>query len=277
MRTILQISCLLLAGAFLIAGCGEDAPPPPQPRVPQQTTPAKKAAPVTPPAPESGSKTGDENKSNVPGAWPFLDGDEAPLELADDLLARNYLLIFDGSGSMAEVKCSGSRPKIEVAKEAVVHWASSIPERANLGLYVFHNDRRTALPLGSGPRDEFNRTVRSVDPGGGTPLSDAFIIAYRELTKQGMRQLGYGEYTIVVVTDGIANDANRLANTVDIILANSPITVYSIGFCIGDRHSLNQPGKTVYKSAGNPEQLAEGLQDVLAESEFFDAAEFERQ
>ena len=271
MRTILSISFALLAGAFLIAGCGEDAPPPPQPRTPQQT------APVPPPVPEPGSKAEYDNKSKVPGAWPFMDGDEASVELADNLLAKNYYLIFDGSGSMAEVKCSGSRPKIEVAKEAVVHWASSVPEHANLGLYIFHNDSRTILPLGSGSRDAFNRTVRSVNPGGGTPLSDAFVIAYRELTQQGKRQLGYGEYTIVVVTDGIANDADRLAKAVDIILANSPITVYSIGFCIGERHSLNQPGKTVYKSAGNPEQLAEGLKDVLAESEFFDAAEFERQ
>ena len=97
------------------------------------------------------------------------------------------------------------------------------------------------------------------------------------MTRQGRRQLGYGEYTIVVVTDGIANDENRLRTAVDVILANSPITVYSIGFCIGARHSLNQPGNTVYKSADNPEQLAEGLKDVLAESEFFDAAEFEKQ
>ena len=276
MRTILSISFALLAGAFLIAGCGEDAPPPPQPGTPQQTAPGKKAAPVLP-ATEPGSKAEDQSKSKVPGAWPFMDGDEASGQLADNLLAKNYYLIFDGSGSMAEVKCSENRPKIEVAKEAVVHWASSVPEHANLGLYIFHNDNRTTLPLGSGPRDAFNRTVRSVNPGGGTPLSDAFIIAYRELTQQGKRQLGYGEYTIVVVTDGIANDANRLAKAVDIILANSPITVFSIGFCIGERHSLNQPGKTVYKSAGNPEQLAEGLKDVLAESEFFDAAEFERQ
>ena len=100
------------------------------------------------------------------------------------------------------------------------------------------------------------------------------IHAYKVFTEQGRRQLGYGEYTIVVVTDGYANSISRLKGVVDKILSKSPITIYSIGFCIGEEHSLNQPGRTIYKSADNPEQLQKGLQDVLAESETFDEDAF---
>jgi hypothetical protein len=265
MKTVRSICLLIFAAIFFVAGCGEEPPPPPKP-APKPVSPTKAASPQTPPV--------ERNKPNVPGVWPFFSGEEESLELAEDILAKNYYLIFDGSGSMAETECSVTRRKIDVAKEAVVRWSASVPQDANLGLYVFHNDTRSVLPLASGPRDAFNRTVQTVNPGGGTPLSETILYAYRELTKQAKRQLGYGEYTVVVVTDGIANDEQRLSKAVDIILANTPITIYSIGFCIGTKHSLNQPGDTVYKSADNPEQLAEGLKDVLAESEFFDEAQF---
>jgi hypothetical protein len=100
------------------------------------------------------------------------------------------------------------------------------------------------------------------------------IYAYKAFTDQGRRQLGYGEYTIVVVTDGIANSIPQLQQVVDKIIATTPINIYSIGFCIGKEHSLNQPGRTLYKSADNPEQLDKGLREVLAESESFDEVEF---
>jgi hypothetical protein len=100
------------------------------------------------------------------------------------------------------------------------------------------------------------------------------IYAYKAFTDQGRRQLGYGEYTIVVVTDGIANSIPRLQKVVDKLIADTPINIYSIGFCIGQEHSLNQPGRTLYKSADNPEQLQKGLQEVLAESESFDEDAF---
>ena len=78
----------------------------------------------------------------------------------------------------------------------------------------------------------------------------------------------------MVVTDGIANNEQRLSKNVNAILATTPITIYSIGFCIGQNHALNQPGRTFYKAADNPAALRKGLEAVLAESESFDEAEF---
>jgi Ca-activated chloride channel homolog len=268
MKKLRKLAVLVVFAAFFGSGCGDD-PPPPQTNVP----PNQPSVSSSPPPEAKGAES---ELSKSPNPWPFLEDGNDNLELAENLLAKNYFLVFDGSGSMSESGCSGNRPKIDVARETVVKWAADVPSDANLGLYAFHNDTSSALPLANGPRDEFDTMVGSIGAGGGTPLSDAILYACEALTAQAQKQLGYGEYTVVVVTDGIANDEKRLQKTVDAVLASTPLTIYSIGFCIGERHSLNQPGRTVYKAADNPEQLAKGLEDVLAESESFDAAEFEK-
>ena len=132
------------------------------------------------------------------------------------------------------------------------------------------------LPLTAANREPFIQAINNVVAGGGTPLTASMAHAFKECTRQAKRQLGYGEYTIVVVTDGIAKDAAKLSGYVNAILRETPIIIYSIGFCIGENHSLNQPGRTVYKAAENPEQLREGLKEVLAESERFDITQFEQ-
>jgi uncharacterized protein with von Willebrand factor type A (vWA) domain len=207
-------------------------------------------------------------------AWPFLPTEDTQADLAGNLTTRNFVLIFDGSGSMSEGECAGASRKIDIAKQAVAAWSKSVPADANLGLYAFHARGISTLPLSIGNRDDFIQSIMNIRAGGKTPLTQAMLKSFEALTDQGRRQLGYGEYTIVVVTDGIANNPDHLKNTVDRILARTPVTIFSIGFCIGSQHSLNQPGRTLYKSADNPEQLMKGLQEVLAEAEAFDEQEF---
>jgi uncharacterized protein with von Willebrand factor type A (vWA) domain len=206
-----------------------------------------------------------------------MGADSAADTLADSLVARNFFLVFDGSGSMREIGCSAGRPKIDVAKEAVVEWSRSVPQDANLGLFIFQNNQYVTLPLGAGNRERFVETINATQAGGKTPLTKAVGHAFAALTREGRRQLGYGEYTIVVVTDGIANSEQALTAKIGQILVDSPVTIYSIGFCIGRNHALNQPGQTIYKAADNPAALREGLRQVLAEAESFDETEFEDQ
>lgn len=208
--------------------------------------------------------------------WPFSGNNEDVPLLDSDLNRKNYLLIFDGSGSMKEKKCSGTLTKAEAARDAVKEWSVSVAENANLGLIAF--DERglsLRLPLGVGNRDLFRQQVQAVVPNYKTPLTASLDHAYQLLTAQALRQLGYGEYTIVVVTDGVANDPNALANRVNRILSESPVMINTIGFCIAADHSLNQPGKTFYTAANDPAALRQGLQAVLAESESFDISAFQ--
>ncbi len=234
---------MILVTAFFISGCGEEKPPLAQ------------------------------KSMKMSGKWPFYN-DEAREDLASNLLAKNYFLIFDGSGSMAAVECSDGERKINVAKKAVAEWSKTVPREANIGLYAFHKSGKSVLPIAPGGRDKFIQTIHKLKNGGKTPLSEAILYAYEECIGQARRQLGYGEYTIVVVTDGAANDQELLSSRIKTILDNSPINIFSIGFCIGAKHSLNQPGQTIYKAADNPAELRKGLREVLAESEIFDESEF---
>ena len=210
------------------------------------------------------------------GRWPFV-GEEKEVELLDsDLNRKNFVVIFDGSGSMGDKKCSGDKTKADVAKDAVSEWSKSVPEGANLGLIVFDQSGLSVrLPLGINNRDQFRQKVQAVIPNYKTPLATSLDRAYQMLNVQGRRQLGYGEYSIVVVTDGVANDPAALGRGVLKITAGSPVMINTIGFCIATNHSLNQAGRTIYKGANDPAALKRGLEEVLAESETFDISAFQ--
>jgi Ca-activated chloride channel homolog len=227
----------------------------------------------TPLLPVAGSAS-EGQKRNAARVWPFFGADASKTEVAEDLLVKNIVLVYDGSGSMSEKKCSGNRTKIQVAREAVTEWIKTVPEQTNVGLVAFHGNAWSQLPLKSGDRSVILRRITAIEPGGTTPLTEAFGFAYQMLTEQAKRQLGYGEFMIVVVTDGIANDPTTLSARVRTILDQTPIILYSIGFCLDERHTLNQPGRTIYRTADNPETLRKGLQQVLAESESFDVRAF---
>ena len=212
------------------------------------------------------------------GFWPFRFekeiGEEVHTEtLADKMITRNFVIIFDDSGSMAGPDADGN-PKIDTAKNAVVEWSKSVPAGANVGLVSFHGGNWSLQPLTPTSKEQLISTVRNITQSGSTPLSNAFQTSFRMLTKQGLQQLGYGEYTMVVITDGRADNSSRLNNWVHFVLNNSPIQIYTIGFGIGTDHTLNQPGLTQYKPAENLAELRAGLKEVLAEAETFDETEF---
>jgi Ca-activated chloride channel family protein len=207
--------------------------------------------------------------------WPSLEGDGQEVPVSDDLFAANYYVVLDGSDSMNRVACSAGKDKIEAARTALSSFAASVPPGANLGLAVFESRGiGELLPLGTGNREDFNRAVAQVRAGGGTPLRSAIALAYEKLVEQGRRQLGYGEYNLVVVTDGIASEGEDPTDMVNRMLAESPVLLSTIGFCIGEDHSLNQPGRVYYRAADNPEALRKGLEDVLAEAPAFDLTDF---
>jgi uncharacterized protein with von Willebrand factor type A (vWA) domain len=202
-------------------------------------------------------------------------GRDDKVSVSPHLIARNYYVVFDASGSMKDVACSGSLPKIDAARNALAAFADSVPADANLALQVFDDSGVNEwLPLASGNRDRFRQALTRVRAGGGTPLRSAIELGYQRLAAQGAKQLGYGEYHLVVVTDGEASPGQNPVAVVDEMLKRSPVVLHTIGFCISGEHSLNQPGRTLYRAADNPAQLRERLGEVLAEAPAFDAARF---
>lgn len=209
--------------------------------------------------------------------WPPLPavGGQGPEITAKHLLAVNYYVLLDGSGSMKDVDCSAGKRKIDAAREALTAFAASVPAGANLGLASFDNRGiGERVPLATGNRSAFAQAVQQVGAGGGTPLLRAMNLVYDKLQTQARKQLGYGEYHLVLVTDGIASEGQDPTRRVNEILAESPVVVHTIGFCIGTRHSLNQPGRTYYRAADDAEALRRGLGEVLAEAPGFDLTDF---
>ncbi len=205
--------------------------------------------------------------------WPAA---QPGVSVASNILATNYYLVIDGSGSMEESGCSEGILKIEVAKAAVTQFINKIPADANVGLLTFDiNNVSEKVPLGL-DRETILQKVTAMEVGGGTPLRSAIRGAYHALTQQALTQLGYGEYHLVVVTDGEASSGEDPLSAVNEILSNSPIVLHTIGFCIDPGHSLNIPGKTDYRSANNPEELLQGLASVLAESSEYVIDEFKQ-
>jgi hypothetical protein len=207
--------------------------------------------------------------------WPPLDEGAAPTPSAV-LTAVNYYVVLDGSGSMLSKRCGGGTTKIAAAVDAVKHFFSTVPADANVGLAAF--DRRAVserVPLGVGNRDALFDALERIHAGSDTPLLSSMKIGYAKLTAQARAQLGYGEYHLVVVTDGEPDpEKEDPTPIVREILSQSPVVLHTIGFCIDSNHVLNQPNRTFYASATNPEELANSLRAVLAEAPAFDATKF---
>jgi Ca-activated chloride channel family protein len=253
-----RAACVVVMLAAALASCDRPAPPPSgQPLAVTQQAAKPASTPRIPPK----------------SAWPFLDASAAaPTDAGFDpalVIKRNYFFVLDASGSMADQKCSGNERKIDVAKRALMQFALHIPADANLGGLVFDQQGvHSLIPIGPLDPKTLQRALRSVSADGQTPLAQAIREAYDALTRRAMAQLGYGEYHLIVVTDGEATGEDP-RGVVNRLIAESPVVLHTIGFCIGEKHSLNQPGRTLYHAADNPQQLEQGLQGVLAESPTF--------
>lgn len=208
--------------------------------------------------------------------WPKIS--ETSVAQVQNLMNRNYYLVLDASGSMGDSNCTNGQSKLEVAKAAVVKFIKKIPDNANIGLVIFDGrGTREYTQLGGKRKDGAIKQVMQAYSGGGTPLKTSIEHAYKSLSSQAVKQLGYGEYHLVVVTDGEASNGEEPNYIVQDLLNHSPVVLHTIGFCIKGGHSLNQAGNTFYKSANNPEQLATGLDSVLAEMPDFKVEVFEGQ
>lgn len=211
--------------------------------------------------------------SNDPTKYSWPPADEH-VPIAKNLMTSNYYLIVDGSGSMADSQCSGSATKLDAAKVALTQFIGSLPQNNNVGLLTFdHSGIHEKTPLGQN-RSDVIASINSMSPGSATPLFTSIKKGYDALTVQAKKQLGYGEYHLVIVTDGEASDGQDPTPIVTKILYDTPIVIHTIGFCIRSGHSLNVPGETDYRAANNPEELLQKLTEVLAESPEYDIDTF---
>lgn len=189
--------------------------------------------------------------------------------------ALNLMVIFDGSASMLDSpgsKCGGNNrfsTKHMGARWAIEQFVDQVPEDVNLGLYVF--DKRGSslrMPLEAN-RAKFLELIKEIKPDGGTPLAKAIRSGTLELVKQYRQQLGYGEFRLVVVTDGEAKGLTEAA----LYAAEMGMPIYTIGLCVSPNHVLREFSVS-YTAANDFEAMSAGLADTLAELPDFDNTHF---
>ena len=240
--------CLLALAAVFTAGCSRSQPAPDPATV-------TRVDPMAQPQPQSNGTTAQPAKPQ--DANFAADGEIA--------LTKNFYFVFDGSGSMSW--------RINDAKWAVKEFMKNVPQDVNLGLYVFDGyGYREVLPLGPNNRQQFLTEIDKVSTGGGTPLGDATYKGVHSLVDQYRKQLGYGEYRLIVVTDGESSDnldrgvaeANKFS-----------IPIYTIGFGIGERHALRKHSIS-YRSADSAEELKQALEQAASELDVYDPTDFKQ-
>lgn len=236
----------LLFTIMVLVGCNNDSPT------------------LTPP-PASSTDTSEQV------GWAWLDGrsTDAPLFTNDDdVVRKNYYIVFDGSGSMA-----GNRYRVAAA--ATVEFVKMLDDNVAIGMNAFdRNGTSERVSISTNNKSQVINAVNDLNINGGTPLNRAVVMAYNQLRYQALRQRGYGEYHIIIVTDGEANHGEDPRNSVATIVGTSPVQVHTIGFKLDHRHSLNQPGITNYYPADDYDGIMRGFSSILAESETFDDTTF---
>ncbi len=186
----------------------------------------------------------------------------------DDIHKDNIVVILDASGSMQD-KFSGDRTKskMEAAKAALQEVLSKVPDDTHIGLLVFSgaNIRNEwVYPLGPKDTQQLIAAIHLPQPSGNTPLGKYIRIGANRLLEQREKQYNYGNYRLLVVTDGEASDADKVKHYTPAIL-NRQIRIDVIGVDMKTDHMLANVVDG-YRKADNPGELVAAVSQILAET-----------
>ncbi|MBI2633365.1 MAG: VWA domain-containing protein [Parcubacteria group bacterium] len=189
---------------------------------------------------------------------------------------KNIYIVFDGSGSMDDY-CSGDR-KIDIAKQAAREYVEKIPNDVNTGLYVFDNrGQGEVVAIGKNNKGSLIAAINAIRHNSGTPLVHSIRVGTDKLFERRTYQLGYGEFRLVILTDGEATDEGYSEGNLDDATRYATehgVAIYTIGLCLEGGHALRKYAVS-YKAADDFESLKKGLEETLSESSTFDDTQFE--
>ncbi len=185
-----------------------------------------------------------------------------------DLHTDNIIIILDASGSMNEkFRADQSKSKMDAAKEALKEVLSKVPENTHIGLLVFSGSNVQndwVYPLGPKNTEQLLAAIELPQPGGGTPLGKYMRIGTNRLLEQREKQYNYGNYRLLIVTDGRAQDEEKVAQYTPEIL-DRQIRVDVIGVDMQTDHLLAKDADS-YRRADNPGELVAAVTEILAET-----------
>lgn len=184
----------------------------------------------------------------------------------EDMQKSNVVIILDASGSMKSNMRSGRAQKMDAAKRALKEVLKTVPQDTQIGLLVFSGanvKNHWVYPLGPRNDARLNTAIDAIEPGGGTPLGAYIKIGADRLIQERKNQLGYGQYRLLIVTDGQAQDI-QLVNQYTPEVLSRGIIMDVIGVDMVGNHTLATKVHS-YRKADDPESLKKAIADVFAE------------
>lgn len=177
---------------------------------------------------------------------------------------ENVVIILDDSGSMKTPMSSGSS-RIEAAKSAITSVLKQFPRDTKLGLLLLNGARNKdhwAIPPNPLSVSQATSLVAAIRAEGGTPLGDKMREGADALLKLREKQV-YGNYRLIIVSDGEAEDKKLLESYLPDILSRG-IMVNVIGVDMKKDHSLATRVHS-YRRADDQAALEKAIEEVLAE------------
>lgn len=183
----------------------------------------------------------------------------------DTQTGKVVVIVLDDSGSMNK-SMAGNEPKMVVAKRALIRVIETLPPNTQLGILLMNGasaEKGWLVPLGPLDVVEATRRVSATAADGGTPLGASMKRAMDELLKLREKQ-PYGDYRLLVVTDGEASDADVLKRNLPSIVSHG-IVLDVIGVDMKADHSLAKRSHS-YRRANDAQSFEKALKEVFAES-----------
>lgn len=177
----------------------------------------------------------------------------------------SVVVVLDGSGSM-DGRMGQGQSKMQAAKSALKRVLAQLPESTHVGILAFGSvgPGRWLYPLSAvEDKASLEASINRIDAAGGTPLGDCIKQGADALLDDRKEQFGYGTYTLLVVTDGEANDPWFVDEYAPEIVARG-IRLDVIGVAMQQDHTLARSAHS-YRRANDPKSLERAVSEVFAE------------
>lgn len=174
----------------------------------------------------------------------------------------NIVVVLDNSGSMNQ--SFNGITRMEAAKNALQLVLNNLSDETNVGLITINPVVKTnwIYPIGKIDKNTLSQSIKEIYANGGTPLG-AYIKVGADALMELRQKQKYGNYRLLVVTDGEANDENLVEKYVPDIMCRG-IRFDVIGVSLKNHTLANKVNS--YKSADDQESLTKAVESVLAET-----------
>lgn len=196
------------------------------------------------------------------------------LATAEETTHDTLVIVIDGSGSMKEpIESGGNVRKIDAAKRSLKDVIDKLPASTHTGVLLFvargwsgESQLEWLSPIGPVDKDALKAAVDAIAPNGGTPLGSAIKTAADALLEARKHQHNYGNYQLLVVTDGEATPENEreMMHTYaqEVVRTQRRIELDVIGIGMPGKHMLASTAHK-YWGANDAVALSKALQTAV--------------